>query len=151
MIVETESGLLTLRRIFMRLTNSKEIMEFRYAIAKYKGDVWLEDQEGNKFNLKSVISQYIALGELLQDKGENLELFCSIPEDESHFHKPQMLSYNPSILASCKDDGVLPTIGSDIVIITMPTIIPLNLYLNLPVRYAVIHGTRVEKKAQPTA
>ena len=43
----------------MRLTNSKEIMEFRYAVAKCKGDVWLEDQEGNKFNLKSVISQYI--------------------------------------------------------------------------------------------
>jgi hypothetical protein len=27
----------------MRLTNSKEIMEFRYAVAKCKGDVWLED------------------------------------------------------------------------------------------------------------
>ena len=71
----------------MRLTNSKEIMEFRNAIAKCKGDVWLEDQEGNKFNLKSVISQYIALGELLQDKGETLELFCSHREDESHFMK----------------------------------------------------------------
>ena len=71
----------------MRLTNSKEIMEFRYAVAKCKGDVWLEDQEGNKFNLRSVISQYIALGELLQDKGDKLELFCSIPEDERHFMK----------------------------------------------------------------
>ena len=40
----------------MRLTNSKEIMEFRYAVAKCKGDVWLEDAEGNKFNLRSVIS-----------------------------------------------------------------------------------------------
>ena len=40
----------------MRLTNSKEIMEFRYAIAKCKGDVWLEDPDGNKFNLRSVIS-----------------------------------------------------------------------------------------------
>ena len=80
----------------MRLTNSKEIMEFRYAIAKCKGDVWLEDQEGNKFNLKSVISQYIALGELLQDKGESLELFCSMPEDESHFHK--FFHDNPEVL-----------------------------------------------------
>lgn len=71
----------------MRLTNSKEIMEFRFAIGKCKGDVWLEDVEGNKFNLKSVISQYIALGELLQDKGETLELFCSNPEDEQHFMK----------------------------------------------------------------
>ena len=40
----------------MRLTNSKEIMEFRLAVSKCKGQVWLEDQEGNKFNLKSVIS-----------------------------------------------------------------------------------------------
>jgi hypothetical protein len=40
----------------MRLTNSKEIMEFRFAVGKCKGDVWLEDAEGNKFNLKSVIS-----------------------------------------------------------------------------------------------
>ena len=71
----------------MRLTNSKEILEFRYAVAQCKGDVWLEDPEGNKFNLRSVISQYIALGELLQDKGETLELFCSNPEDESHFMK----------------------------------------------------------------
>ena len=40
----------------MRLTNSREIMEFRFAVSKCRGDVWLEDQEGNKFNLKSVIS-----------------------------------------------------------------------------------------------
>ena len=80
----------------MRLTNSKEIMEFRYAIAKCKGDVWLEDAEGNKFNLRSVISQYIALGELLQDKGEQLELFCSIPEDEAHFMK--FFKDNPDVL-----------------------------------------------------
>jgi hypothetical protein len=40
----------------MKLTNSREIMEFRFAIGKCKGDVWLEDVEGNKFNLKSVIS-----------------------------------------------------------------------------------------------
>ena len=71
----------------MRLTNSREIMEFRFAVSKCKGDVWLEDQEGNKFNLKSVISQYIALGALLQDKGELLELFCSNPEDEQYFFK----------------------------------------------------------------
>ena len=44
------------KEIYMRLTNSKEIMEFRFAVSKCKGQVWLEDQEGNKFNLKSVIS-----------------------------------------------------------------------------------------------
>lgn len=71
----------------MRLTNSKEILEFRFAVAKCKGDVWLEDPEGNKFNLKSVISQYIALGALLQEKGELLKLFCSNKDDEQHFFK----------------------------------------------------------------
>ena len=80
----------------MRLTNSKEIMEFRFAVAKCKGDVWLEDVEGNKFNLKSVISQYIALGELLQDKGETLELFCANKEDEVHFRK--FFKENPGVL-----------------------------------------------------
>ena len=80
----------------MRLTNSKEIMEFRFAVSKCKGDVWLEDVEGNKFNLKSVISQYIALGELLQDKGESLELFCSNTEDEVHFRK--FFKDNPGVL-----------------------------------------------------
>ena len=80
----------------MRLTNSREIMEFRFAVSKCKGDVWLEDVEGNKFNLKSVISQYIALGELLKDKGEQLELFCAIPEDEGHFMK--FFNNNPDVL-----------------------------------------------------
>ena len=80
----------------MRLTNSKEIMEFRFAVSKCKGDVWLEDQEGNKFNLKSVISQYIALGELLQEKGNHLELFCSCSEDEQYFMK--FFFENPEVL-----------------------------------------------------
>lgn len=80
----------------MRLTNSREIMEFRFAVSKCKSDVWLEDQEGNKFNLKSVISQYIALGELLQDKGETLELFCANREDEAHFIK--FFKNNPGVL-----------------------------------------------------
>ena len=80
----------------MRLTNSKEIMEFRDAITKCKGDVWLEDPEGNRFNLRSIISQYIALGELLQDKGETLELFCSNSADEQHFMK--FFKDNPNTL-----------------------------------------------------
>ena len=71
-------------------------MEFRYAVAKCKGDVWLEDPDGNKFNWRSVISQYIALGELLQDKGETLELFCSNSADDQHFMK--FFKDNPNTL-----------------------------------------------------
>ena len=71
----------------MRLTNLKEIEEFRKAIDKCKGSVWLEDAEGNKLNLRSMMSQYVALGALLEDKGESLELFCSLASDEQYFLK----------------------------------------------------------------
>ena len=71
----------------MRLTNLKEIEEFRNAIDKCKGDVWLQDVEGSKLNLRSMMSQYIALGALLEDKGESLELFCSLASDEQYFLK----------------------------------------------------------------
>lgn len=80
----------------MRLHNSKEILEFRFAVAQCKGDVWLQSPDGDKFNLKSVISQYIALGALLQAEGDNLELFCSEKADEAYFMK--FFKENPDVL-----------------------------------------------------
>ena len=71
----------------MRLTNLKEIEEFRKDIDKCEGNVWLQDVEGSKLNLRSMMSQYIALGALLEDKGETLELFCSLASDEQYFLK----------------------------------------------------------------
>lgn len=70
-----------------KLTNSQEILEFRFAVSKCKGHVYLQDNEGNQFNLKSVVSQYIALGALLQDGALALKLICSNPKDEQHFKK----------------------------------------------------------------
>ena len=80
----------------MKLTNSKEIMEFRFAIGKCKGSVWLKDPDGNIFNLKSVISHYIALGRLLEEQGDLLELFCDNKDDEVHFRK--FFKENPGVL-----------------------------------------------------
>ena len=80
----------------MRLTNSKEIFEFKLAIAHCKGEVWLESVEGDKFNLKSVVSQYLALGELLQEHGKDLELFCQYPDDQNNFYK--FFEENPEVL-----------------------------------------------------
>lgn len=71
----------------MKLNNSKEIFEFKLAVSQCQGDVWLMDKYDNRFNLKSVMSQYIALGELLKDRGNELELFCQLPEDEAYFLK----------------------------------------------------------------
>lgn len=82
----------------MRLTNSKDILGFRLAISKCKGDVWMESPAGDKFNMKSVVSQYIALGALLKEEGETLELFCSDPQDEAHFY--QFFNTHPNTLSN---------------------------------------------------
>lgn len=80
----------------MRLHSALEVYGFREAISRAKGDVWLESPDGDKFNLKSVISQYIALGALLQAEGDNLELFCSEKSDEALFMK--FFKENPDVL-----------------------------------------------------
>ena len=69
----------------MKLRNIAEVEAFRNAVNKCTGDVWLESAEGDKFNLKSALSQYIALGALLSENGDSLELFCSNSADQSHF------------------------------------------------------------------
>lgn len=69
----------------MKLKNIKEIEAFRAALDKCVGPVWLESADGCRFNLQSKLSQYVALGELLGERGEDLELFCSFAEDRALF------------------------------------------------------------------
>lgn len=73
----------------MRLKNASEneINAFKEAITSCKGEVWLESAEGDKFNLKSVVSQYLALAELLKEHGKDLDLYCQFHEDEHYFYK----------------------------------------------------------------
>ena len=71
----------------MKLKNIEEINGFLETVNSCVGDVWLESQYGDRFNLKSKLSQYIAVGALLQDKNEELELFCSNREDTGKFLK----------------------------------------------------------------
>lgn len=71
----------------MKIKNIEEVEGFLDAVNKCKGEVWLESPDGDKFNLKSKFSRYIALGALLSESGDNLELFCSLPEDEHYFYK----------------------------------------------------------------
>ena len=67
----------------MKLKNIKEVEEFRKVIHACAGDVDLKSQEGDVFNLKSALSEYIALGQLLSEQGDNLELFADRREDEA--------------------------------------------------------------------
>lgn len=72
----------------MKLRNVAQIEEFKKAISLCEGEVWLEDIEsGTKLNLKSLFTQYLAIGKLISEKGDKLELFCANSSDEYHFYK----------------------------------------------------------------
>lgn len=71
----------------MRLKNISELNGFIATVDSCEGDVWLESLAGDRFNLKSKFSQYIALGELLGKNGDELELFCQSSRDEARFYE----------------------------------------------------------------
>ena len=66
----------------MKLKNIHEVEEFRDVVHQCKDRVYLESPEGDVFNLKSAMSEYIALGRLLSEQGDSLELFADNKEDE---------------------------------------------------------------------
>lgn len=71
----------------MKLRNLKSPNIFLSVVNDCKGQVWLESDEGDKYNLKSIFSQYIAIGALLSERGDWLELYCSDKDDEARFMK----------------------------------------------------------------
>lgn len=71
----------------MKLHNTEDVNGFLSAVNQCKGDVWLESPHGDRYNLKSKLSQFIAMGALLSNHGDLLELFCANPSDECHFYK----------------------------------------------------------------
>ena len=71
----------------MKLTKITELEAFRAVIAACEGDVYLLSPSGDKFNLKSLFSQYLALGALLSENGDVLELFCDHHKDEGNFFR----------------------------------------------------------------
>ena len=66
----------------MKLSNITDVQKFTAAVHACEGDVYLKSVEGDVFNLKSSLSQYIAIGRLLEESGDNLELFAQTREDE---------------------------------------------------------------------
>ena len=63
---------------------------------KCKGDVHLRSQYGDDFNLKSRLTQYIAISAMAAENGDALELFCDQKDDEQHFLR--FFTDNPEIL-----------------------------------------------------
>ncbi len=71
----------------MKLRNISQLNDFVYAVSRCQGAVWLESPEGDRYNLKSTLSQYLALGKLLDERGDYLELYCSNKDDERYFYE----------------------------------------------------------------
>ena len=69
----------------MKLHDRIEIVDFLNAVEHTKDKVYLKSLEGDCYNLKSVMSQYIAIAALLSEHGNELELFCDNKEDEKLF------------------------------------------------------------------
>ena len=67
----------------MLLKNAKNVDSLIETISKCEGDVLLKSVDGREvFNLKSVMSRYIAIGRLCDDHGDEYEVFCMNHEDE---------------------------------------------------------------------
>lgn len=73
----------------MLLKNVKDISSLRRAIHTCRGDVILRSCDGTEsFNMKSVLSEFIALGKLCDAKGDTYEFFCMDKNDE-----PKLLAF----------------------------------------------------------
>jgi hypothetical protein len=71
----------------MKFTKLAEVNDFLKTVEECEGEVWLESIYGDRYALKSVLSHYIAKTILLVEHGDELELFCQLPEDEVKFYK----------------------------------------------------------------
>lgn len=69
----------------MKIKNIKDVETFLKVVYECKGDVTLTSVYGDKFNLKSKLTQYVAVSALIGDYGEDLELWCTDKEDEMKF------------------------------------------------------------------
>lgn len=80
----------------MKLKDKKNIRKFLDVVDSCEGHVWLVSPWGDRYNLKSELSRYVAVAELLKTKGELLELYCQLTVDERKFYK--FFGENPEVL-----------------------------------------------------
>lgn len=71
----------------MKFKKAIDVNDFFRTVEECEGEVWMESTSGDKYVLKSVFSRYIAMSTLLSEQGDNLELYCQLPEDRVRFYK----------------------------------------------------------------
>ena len=67
----------------MRLRCEADVRKFLDTVQSCEGGVYLQSPEGDIFNLKSSLSRYIAVGQLIEEQGDDLELFADRREDRA--------------------------------------------------------------------
>ena len=80
----------------MKIKNIKNVETFLEVVNGCKGEVILTSVYGDKYNLKSALTQYVAVAALVGDHGEELELWCTDKDDEKKFLK--MFNEHPEML-----------------------------------------------------
>lgn len=80
----------------MKIKNIKNVETFLSVVNECKGEVTLTSVYGDKYNLKSALTQYVAVAALVGDHGEELELWCTDKDDEKKFLK--MFNEHPEML-----------------------------------------------------
>ena len=80
----------------MKIKNIKNVETFLAVVNECKGEVTVTSVYGDKYNLKSALTQYVAVAALLGDHGEELELWCTDKDDEKKFFK--MFNEHPEML-----------------------------------------------------
>ena len=80
----------------LRITSKEQLQEFLSIVDKCERAVYLVSDEGDRFNLKSTLMEYVGIGRLLEDHEEKLELFCDSKNDETLFLK--FFHENPEVL-----------------------------------------------------
>ena len=80
----------------VRLTKEIQIEDFLSAVDQAEDNVYLRSVHGDCYNLKSVLSRYVAIGAMIGDYGDALELFCDNPADEKHFFR--FFAIHPEVL-----------------------------------------------------
>lgn len=80
----------------MKLNKINEVTKFLNVVDTCKGDVFLTSPYGDKYNLKSKLTQYIAIAALLNADNSELELWCDDNSDEGKFM--EFFNENPSTL-----------------------------------------------------
>lgn len=66
----------------MHIKDIKDVEVLKDAVKHCEGNVYLKSIYGDCFNLKSALSLYVAIGTLLGEHGDELELFCDRKSDE---------------------------------------------------------------------